>query len=84
MSKLTYEIRALVLRSDRHPVGTHEKDEHGVPSCTQLIAELTTHLDKAAQRIDHLEGLVEETRWTLERVRDDLDVIEKIEEKSGA
>jgi len=44
MSKLEEEIRALILRSDRHPVGTHDKDEYGIPSCTQLIAELTNAL----------------------------------------
>jgi hypothetical protein len=64
-SKLSEEIRAMVLRSDQHPTGTHEKDRHGIPSCTQLIADLTTLLERSAARIERLEGVIVEASNTL-------------------
>jgi hypothetical protein len=69
-TRLTEEIRAMVLRSDRHPVGTHDKDSHGIPSCTQLIAELTSLLERSGARIERLEGVIEEASNTLYDTRD--------------
>ena len=65
MSNLVQEIRAMVLRSNRHPVGTHEKNEHGVPSCTQLITDETTLLERAAARIEQLEQVIEDANNVL-------------------
>ncbi len=64
-SKLADEIKAMVLRSDQHPVGSHDKDEHGIPSCTRLIAELTTLLERSSARIERLEQVIEEASNTL-------------------